>query len=108
MIDLELGLIGNCSFGALMDKRGRIVWCCLPAFDGDPVFNAFLSGDDDPESGFFEIALEGLVATEQKYVRNTAVLVTTLKAGDGAAIEITDFTPRFKRHGRMFRPTQIV
>ncbi|MDB5844208.1 MAG: glycoside hydrolase 15-related protein, partial [Polaromonas sp.] len=39
---LSLGVIGNCAFSALVDVRGRIVWCCLPRFDGDPVFNALL------------------------------------------------------------------
>ncbi|MBH2010147.1 MAG: hypothetical protein I8H71_10650, partial [Xanthomonadaceae bacterium] len=27
---LSLGVIGNCAFSALVDARGRIVWCCLP------------------------------------------------------------------------------
>lgn len=39
---LELGLIGNSQIGALIDKQGEIVWCCLPRFDGDPVFCLFL------------------------------------------------------------------
>ena len=33
-------MIGNCAFSALVDERARIVWCCLPRFDGDPVFMA--------------------------------------------------------------------
>ena len=37
---LDLGLIGNCSVSALVDAKARIVWCCLPRFDGDPVFHA--------------------------------------------------------------------
>ena len=39
---LSLGVIGNCSYSALVDQRARIVWCCLPRFDGEPVFNALL------------------------------------------------------------------
>src|SRR5579872_7021617 len=39
---LAMGIIGNCAFSALIDARARIVWCCLPRFDGDPVFNALL------------------------------------------------------------------
>ena len=35
---LNLGVIGNCTFGALVDDAARIVWCCLPRFDADPVF----------------------------------------------------------------------
>jgi hypothetical protein len=33
------GIIGNCAYSALVDERGSIVWCCLPRFDSDPVFN---------------------------------------------------------------------
>ena len=39
---LQMGLIGNCAYSALVDAVGRIVWCCLPRFDGDPVFDALL------------------------------------------------------------------
>lgn len=35
---LDLGLIGNCRIGALVDERGEIVWSCMPRFDGDPLF----------------------------------------------------------------------
>ena len=43
--NLALGVVGNCAFNALIDPRGRIVWCCLPRPDGDPVFNALLGGE---------------------------------------------------------------
>lgn len=42
--NLDLGIVGNCAIGALVDKQARIVWCCLPRFDGDPVFNSLLQG----------------------------------------------------------------
>ena len=49
---LDGGVIGNCSFGALIDPRGRICWACLPHFDGDPVFHSLLGAADeaDPEA----------------------------------------------------------
>ena len=56
----------------------------------------------------FTSALDGLVASSQSYVENTAVLLTRLTAEDGSAIEITDFAPRFKQHGRMFHPMSLV
>ena len=37
---LQVGMIGNCAYSALIDQQSRIVWCCLPRFDGDPVFMA--------------------------------------------------------------------
>ena len=111
MSTLDLGLIGNCCFGALVDPYAKIVWCCLPRFDGEPVFDALLRVDDEQtpaERGFFAIDLAGAVEAERHYVPNTPVLVTRITAENGAEIEITDFAPRFNRHDRMFRPTTIV
>jgi GH15 family glucan-1,4-alpha-glucosidase len=105
---LDLALIGNCSFGALLDARGRIVWSCLPGFDDDPVFCALLQNHDEPRSGFYDIELIGCARAEQSYRRNSAVLLTTLTAEDGSQIEITDFAPRFKQYDRTFRPTTLV
>ena len=110
---LDGGVIGNCGFGALIDPRGRICWACLPHFDGDPVFHSLLGGsgteDGDPEAGgFFDVLLEGFRESEQQYLENTAILVTTLRDSNGAAVRITDFAPRFEQFGRSFRPTMIV
>ena len=65
--NLELGVIGNGSFGALVDARGRVVWSCLPAFDGDPAFCALLSPRDH-DGGDFGIELEDFAHAEQAYV----------------------------------------
>ncbi|HEX7370229.1 MAG TPA: glycoside hydrolase family 15 protein [Rhodanobacteraceae bacterium] len=100
-------MIGNGTINALIDARGRIVWHCVPAFDGDPVFCSLLepkAGD----AGFFDVVLEDESERHQHYVDNSAVLVTTLTAKDGASIEITDFAPRYKLHGRMFHPMHIL
>jgi GH15 family glucan-1,4-alpha-glucosidase len=105
---LDLALIGNCSFGALLDPRGRIVWSCLPGFDDDPVFCALLQNHDEPRFGFYDIELIGCARAEQRYRANSAVLLTTLTAEDGSQIEITDFAPRFKQFERTFRPTTLV
>ena len=40
--------------------------------------------------------------------RNSAIVVTTLFDDNGNAVEITDFAPRFKQFGRVFRPTMLV
>lgn len=104
---LSLGMIGNCAFSALIDPHGRVVWCCLPRFDGDPVFHALLGGDD-AEQGAFAIEIEGLAEATQRYEHNTAVLVTELWDHDGNGLSITDFAPRFPSRGRFFRPTQLV
>ena len=107
MDNLELGLIGNCSISALIDPRARIVWSCMPRFDGDPVFCALL-GNEQGVRGAFAIELQNLARSEQRYLRNTAILVTTLYDHAGGAVEITDFAPRFNQFGRTFYPMAIV
>jgi GH15 family glucan-1,4-alpha-glucosidase len=108
MGNLDLGLIGNCSIGALVDRKARIVWCCMPRFDGDPIFHQLLGSDSgDPDDGAFAIELVGYKASEQAYVPNTAILKTVLH-GDGGSIEITDFIPRFYTRNRPFRPQTLI
>ncbi len=108
MSGLDLGIIGNCSIGALVDRKARLVWCCLPRFDGDPVFNALLRSEkDDPAEGAFSVNLLDLKDSEQYYEPNSAVLKTILHAPSGS-IEVVDFVPRFTWRGRMFRPQTIV
>ncbi len=106
--DLHLGVIGNCSYGALVDTRGRIVWCCLPRFDADPVFCELLDSAGEDDRGVFAIEIEDLARSEQAYLPNTAILVTRLHDSAGNACEITDFAPRFFSRGRTFRPLTLV
>ena len=106
--NLDLGLIGNCTFGGLIDRMGRIVWCCLPRFDSKPVFTALMTDEADPTDGVFAIEVEDFARSEQAYVPNTAILKTTLHDAHGHGVEITDFAPRFLARGRVFRPRSIV
>ncbi|MEM9122653.1 MAG: glycoside hydrolase family 15 protein, partial [Pseudomonadota bacterium] len=106
--DLNLGLIGNGSFGALVDRGGRIVWCCLPRFDGDPVFHSLLGSPDGTDTGFFDIAVQNQVSSEQAYDENTAILRTRLTDAQGQVLEIVDFAPRFDARERTFRPLMMV
>ncbi|TWO69708.1 glycoside hydrolase family 15 protein [Caenimonas sedimenti] len=103
---LQLGIIGNCAYSALIDERARIVWCCLPRFDGDPVFNGLLDPSENASLWAFE--LEDFARSEQHYETNTAVLRTRLYDSKGQGIEVTDFAPRFQSRGRMFRPLTLV
>ena len=112
MSTLDLGVIGNSSFGALINPQGRIVWSCLPRFDGDPVFCDLLNGGDNAvdggDFGFWDVALADFDHSEQFYVPNTAILKTRLYDTDGNAVELTDFAPRYLNHGRMFRPVALM
>ena len=106
MASLDLGIVGNCTISALIDRRGTIVWSCFPRFDGDPLFCHLL--DDGGNRGFYAVDLDDLVEIEQSYLPNTAVLVTRLVDGNGYGVEITDFAPRFLQFGRIFRPTTLM
>ncbi len=104
--NLNLGLVGNCALSALVDERGTIVWCCLPRYDGDPVFNALL--DPSELASLWAIELEDFARSEHAYDPNTAILRTRLYDREGQGIEITDFAPRFFARGRMFRPLTLI
>lgn len=107
--NLELALIGNCTIGALVNRRAEIVWCCMPRFDGDPIFCSLLKNNDlDEPAGTFAIDLEDFSHSEQCYEKNTAVLTTTLYDSHGNGVVITDFVPRFKQYGRTYRPMTII
>ena len=106
MGSLDLGIVGNCTISALIDRAGTVVWSCFPRFDGDPLFCSLL--DDGRERGFYGIELDRLAETEQRYLSNTAVLVTRLTDQNGDGVEITDFAPRFLQFGRTFRPTTLM
>ncbi len=106
---LDLAVIGNCSFSALIDRRGSIVWSCMPNFDGDPVFPALVNdynGTED-EWGFWDFDLVDFEKAEQHYIENTAVLVTRLHDTHGNIVEVTDCAPRYAHYGRFFRETVI-
>ncbi len=107
MSSLELGIIGNCQVAALVDRRARIVWCCLPQFDSNPAFCSLLDVDE-PERGFYEIELIDQVRSEQQYLRNTAILLTTVYDSHGNAIRIMDFAPRYLHFGRKYHPVTLI
>ncbi|MFL6586440.1 MAG: glycoside hydrolase family 15 protein [Luteimonas sp.] len=103
---LDLGLVGNGSFGALFDRNARLVWSCLPAFDGDPAFCALLSPKEG--HGDWSIELDDFERSEQSYIENTAILRTVLYDRHGASLEITDFAPRWRQHERFYRPVMLM
>ena len=107
MIDhgLDLALIGNGRTAALVDPQSRIVWWCFPGFDGDPIFCRLLAGGE--EKGYSDVVLEDAVDFQSEYLRNTAVVSTLLTDQRGGVVRITDFAPRFRQYGRVFRPPQL-
>jgi GH15 family glucan-1,4-alpha-glucosidase len=108
---LDLFPIGNCAASALIDRAGRYVWACVPRVDGDPFFSGLLSGKDadaEDATGVWAIEVEGATETTQAYLRNTPILRTEIVNADGAAVEIIDFSPRYRHLGRQYRPMAFV
>jgi GH15 family glucan-1,4-alpha-glucosidase len=112
--DLDLAVIGNGSFSALVNSRADVVWACLPRFDSEPVFNSLLQDGNHAldghagRAGVYAIELMDFTRTEQRYLHNTAIVVTRLYDTAGGAVEIRDFAPRFGQYDRFFRPMMLV
>lgn len=112
MSDLDLGLIGNSRTSALIDRQARIAWWCYPHFDSNPLCCSLLRSDEQNRSpdafGFIEVLFPSSHTVRQMYQRNSAILQTRLEDDSGNVIDVTDFSPRFYLHGRMFAPAMIV
>ena len=108
-VTLDLAVIGNCTISALLDRQARIVWCCMPRLDSDPVFYALIdSAQGLGHDGTMSVELENMARSEQSYDHATAIVRTRLFDTAGLGIEITDFAPRFLTRDRVFRPAQLV
>src|SRR5690606_35823957 len=100
----DLGLIGNCSFSALVDRKANIKWLCWPRFDSSFIFRSLL---DEEKGGEFSItpADENFSST-QRYMNNTNILVTRFETPDGV-FEVIDFAPRFMLYERFHKPLML-
>ncbi|MFI5245010.1 MAG: trehalase-like domain-containing protein, partial [Gemmatimonadales bacterium] len=109
MTSLDLGVVGNGTVGCLINSRAEVVWACFPRFDGDPLFCSLLREPaPDGDFGYFAVDLLECEKIEQDYLPNTPVLVSRLYDRTGGCVEITDFSPRFRQHGRMYCPMMLV
>ncbi|TXG91210.1 glycoside hydrolase family 15 protein [Rhodococcus rhodnii] len=85
----DQALIGDGSTCALVARDGSIPWLCLPNFDSPPMLAGIL---DAEHGGEFAITPDGLRGGHQRYLDETAIVVTTL-AAEGGVVEITDCMP---------------
>ena len=110
MKDLNLWPIGNCQVSALIDAKAGLVWGCAPRVDGDPLFCSLLDPKQEEAMprGEWRLSVENQISAEQRYLRNTPILVTRLTDADGGIAEVFDFCPRFDRSGRMYRPVAFI
>lgn len=101
----DLGIIGNCSYNALIDKNAVIKWLCWPKFDSSFVFGSLL---DEKKGGHFSISCaDEHYETYQFYVKNTNVLCTEFTSNNGA-FRVTDFAPRFEQYERNYKPLMLI
>ena len=102
---LNLAIIGNCQYSALVNTRGRVVWTCFPRFDSPALFGSLL---DEEKGGHWTIEGDGEGwTTKAAYVDNSCVLTTRWER-DGEAFEVVDFAPRFWLYDRCYRPPMMV
>jgi GH15 family glucan-1,4-alpha-glucosidase len=101
---LDVASIGNGRIAALVNRTGRIVWCCFPRLDGDPVFSSLLA--KDAQHGFSDVMIDNFASSSSSYLRNSAILETILRDTAGNAVRVLDFMPRFRRFERIFHPPQ--
>ena len=106
---LALAVVGNCEVAGLLDTFGRIVWACLPRPDSDPTFCCLLASQGgDARGGVFAIDLLDAVSCRQSYLPNTAVVETIVEDAAGNQMRLTDFCPRFRERGRVFKPMMFI
>lgn len=102
---MKLALIGNCSYQALIDDSGAVVWLCWPRFDSSFVFGPLL---DSQRGGQFSVRpAVGAFETMQAYLPNTNILRTVFNSESGS-FELLDLAPRFKQYERFYKPTMLV
>lgn len=105
MNNLNYGIIGNCRSAALISDKGSIDWCCLPEFDSSSVFAKIL---DDKIGGSFSIITSDDYTISQKYLEQTAILITKFD-NETNAFEIIDFMPRYRKdNGDYHSPPEII
>src|SRR5665647_312393 len=99
----NLGITGNCHYIAYVRDNSSVDWLCWPTMDSSFIFGSLL---DEKKGGRFQVIPETPFKTTQKYVENTAIIVTTFFCEDWY-FEVLDFAPRFRVHDRLHKPLQF-
>ncbi len=101
--NLNYGIIGNGSSGALISRDGSVDWLCLPHFASPSVFANIL----DSNAGSLGIEVLKDVSIKQSYLENTNILKTHFET-DEWAFEILDFMPRYQKvTGSYYYPPEL-
>ena len=101
---MDLGIVGNCQYSALIDPWGDVKWLCWPRFDSSFIFGGLL---DEEHGGSFRIAPPENMRGRQSYIPNTNILSTIFETERGS-FELIDFAPRFLQYDRYFKPKMLI
>lgn len=99
----NMAITGNCHYIAYINHESEVSWLCWPYMDSSFFFGSII---DDQKGGSYRVVPEKSFHTKQKYIENTAVIVTTFYCEDGD-FEVIDFAPRFLMHDRNHKPLQF-
>jgi len=78
----DYALLSDCQSAALVRRDGSIDWWCAPRFDSPSTFGRLL----DPHAGHFTLTARDGVPDERRYVDDTLVLETRLRAPGGVLL----------------------
>jgi GH15 family glucan-1,4-alpha-glucosidase len=102
---LDLALIGNGAFQALIDRNARVAWLCWPRFDSSFVFGELL---DKEKGGEFSVLTEADdFECTQRYLPGTAILETEFSR-ESEAFTVTDLAPRFVEGEALHTPRLLL
>ncbi len=100
----NFGVIGNCSYLAIIDTNANVNWLCLPRFDSSFIFGSLL---DKKKGGEFSIRPDNdKYKSTQYYLKNTNILATEFEMSEGS-FRVVDFAPRFNQYDRYFKPLML-
>jgi GH15 family glucan-1,4-alpha-glucosidase len=78
----DYAAIGDGATLALAGADGSIDWWCVPAIDGEPLFDRLL---DAPAGGYFLVRPRGRFTVDRSYGENSNLLVSDFTTPDGRA-----------------------
>ncbi len=85
----DYGIIGDCHGSALIERHGRIDWCCLGRHDAEPTFCRLLDAD---RGGFWSLRPVEAATVEHGYRQDTNILETRFSTTAGS-LTVTDLMP---------------
>ena len=98
----NLGVIGNCSYIAYIDRsNANVKWLSFPRFDSSCIFGSLL---DEEKGGEFSITpVSDKYSSKQYYIENTNILCTEFESLEGS-FRVIDAAPRFFQYDRYYKP----